>query len=210
MGEALDALTPQLEDDDNAATLVIVQKPRPDRFFTAAQQQRREELMRQWREAQDAGAEFPAEAQAELEQSCANRGSRRRPARRRSPARQSGMNFFYTEVALRAGRRCEYCRAPENIFNFHFDVEHIMPAARGGTNDRSNLALACPACNVFKSNFITGFDADAQAEAPLFHPRRDQWQEHFHLDAQTGWLEASDADRTRHRVPPANEPLRSD
>ena len=54
MGEAIDALTPQL-DDDNAATLVIVQKPRPDRFFTAEQQQRREELTRQWREAQDAG-----------------------------------------------------------------------------------------------------------------------------------------------------------
>ena len=68
MGEAIDALTPQLEDDDNAATLVVVQKQRPDRFFTAAQQQRREELTRQWREAQDANREFPAASQAELEQ----------------------------------------------------------------------------------------------------------------------------------------------
>lgn len=67
MGEALDALAPQLEGDDNAATLVVVQKQRPDRFFTAAQQQRREELMAQWRAARDAGRELPAEAQAELE-----------------------------------------------------------------------------------------------------------------------------------------------
>ena len=67
MGEAIDALTPLLEDDDSAATLVIVQQPRPDRFFTAAQQQRREELTRQWREAQDAGKEFPSERQTELE-----------------------------------------------------------------------------------------------------------------------------------------------
>ncbi len=67
MGEALDALAPQLEGDDNAATLVVVQKQRPDRFFTAAQQQRREELMAQWRAARDADRELPAEAQAELE-----------------------------------------------------------------------------------------------------------------------------------------------
>ncbi len=66
MGEALDALTPQLEDDDNAATLIVMQKQRPDRFFTA-EQQRREELRTQWREAQDANQEVPAELQAEIE-----------------------------------------------------------------------------------------------------------------------------------------------
>ena len=68
IGEAIDALTPQLEDDDNSATLIIVQKQRPDRFFTAEQQERREQLMTQWREACDANLELPAEAQAELEQ----------------------------------------------------------------------------------------------------------------------------------------------
>lgn len=67
IGEAIDALTPQLENDDNSATLIIVQQQRPDRFFTAEQQQRREELMAHWRAARDANVEFPAEAQAELE-----------------------------------------------------------------------------------------------------------------------------------------------
>lgn len=67
IGEAVDALTPQLDDGDSAATLIIVQRRRPDRFFTAAQQQRREELTAQWRAAQDADRELPAEAQAELE-----------------------------------------------------------------------------------------------------------------------------------------------
>lgn len=38
IGEALEALTPQLEEDDNAATLIVLQKARPDRFFSAAQQ----------------------------------------------------------------------------------------------------------------------------------------------------------------------------
>lgn len=67
IGEAIDALTPQLEDDDNATTLILVQKQGSDRFFTAAQQQRKQELLAQWRAAQDMNTEISDEAQAELE-----------------------------------------------------------------------------------------------------------------------------------------------
>jgi hypothetical protein len=51
-GEALDALTAQLSDEE-AGTLVVVQNLRPDRFFTAAQQDRLSELMSRWRTARD-------------------------------------------------------------------------------------------------------------------------------------------------------------
>jgi hypothetical protein len=68
IGEAIDALTPQLEPSESSATLIVIQQQRPDAFFTAEQQQRREQLMTQWREAQDANGEFPAELQEELEQ----------------------------------------------------------------------------------------------------------------------------------------------
>ena len=43
-GEALDALTTQLSEDE-ISTLVIVQRLRPDRFFTADQRQRLGTLM---------------------------------------------------------------------------------------------------------------------------------------------------------------------
>ena len=43
-GEALDALTSQLEDEESG-TLVIVQNRKPDEFFDAAQQARLTELM---------------------------------------------------------------------------------------------------------------------------------------------------------------------
>lgn len=43
MGEALDALTAQL-DDSEAGILILIQKRAPDRFFTAAQHERMEEL----------------------------------------------------------------------------------------------------------------------------------------------------------------------
>lgn len=65
-GEALDALTPQLPASD-AATLVVVQNFRPDRFFDAPQQERLGALMAQWREARDTGHELPPDEQAELD-----------------------------------------------------------------------------------------------------------------------------------------------
>ena len=57
------------------------------------------------------------------------------------------MNTYYAGVAERAGHRCEYCHAPEAIFNLPFEVEHIVPTSRDGPDDESNQALACRACN---------------------------------------------------------------
>jgi hypothetical protein len=67
IGEAIDALTPQLEDSDNSATLIIVQQQRPDKYFTSEQMLRRDQLMAMWRKARDANKELPGEEQAELD-----------------------------------------------------------------------------------------------------------------------------------------------
>jgi hypothetical protein len=99
------------------------------------------------------------------------------------------MSGHYAEVAGRAEHRCEYCRAPEAIFNLPFELEHIEPRARGGADDASNLALSCRACNVFKSDQQTYFDELSSAAAPLFHPRRDRWDEHFRADLATGRID---------------------
>ena len=58
------------------------------------------------------------------------------------------MNPFYNLVADRAAHRCEYCHAPELVFNFPFEVEHIVPICRGGEAAEYNLALACRSCNL--------------------------------------------------------------
>lgn len=65
-GEALDALSSQLSEEEGG-TLVVVQHRRPDAFFTAAQQQRLQELMARWRAARDAGTRLAPEEQAELD-----------------------------------------------------------------------------------------------------------------------------------------------
>lgn len=99
------------------------------------------------------------------------------------------MNPNYPAVALRARRRCEYCKAPEEIFNFPFEVDHIFPRSLGGSNATDNLALACPACNLFKSNATRGFDPENEVEKPLYNPREAQWTDHFHIDIETGHIE---------------------
>src|SRR5277367_6531980 len=65
-GEALDALTAQLE-KPQGTTLVVVQPMQPDPLFTAEQQQRLAELISRWRAARDAGMAFPPQEQAELD-----------------------------------------------------------------------------------------------------------------------------------------------
>ena len=59
-------------------------------------------------------------------------------------------------MSQRAGHRCEYCHAPEAIFNLAFEVEHVIPISRQGADDESNLALACRACNLRKADYLTG------------------------------------------------------
>ena len=98
------------------------------------------------------------------------------------------MNPFYQRVAGRANKRCEYCHAPEEIFNHLFEVEHIIPVAQNGTNTLENLALACRTCNLHKSDYLTGTDPETQTILPLFHPRRDLWEQHFYFNVETGLL----------------------
>ena len=98
------------------------------------------------------------------------------------------MNPHYSRVAERAGHRCEYCHAPEAIFNFPFEVEHIIPPGRAGTDDKSNLALSCRSCNLFKSDQIEGIDRQTGDTVPLFNPRQHQWNEHFAADPRSGTL----------------------
>jgi len=45
-----------------------------------------------------------------------------------------------------------------------------------------NLALACPSCNLHKSDHIESQDPETGQRAPLFHPRQDDWDEHFRFD----------------------------
>lgn len=84
-------------------------------------------------------------------------------------------------VRQRAGNRCEYCHLPQDFSDLRFHVEHIVPRQHRGSDNPDNLALACPECNLHKGPNLTGIDPDTNQVTPLFHPRRDKWEDHFAL-----------------------------
>ena len=83
-------------------------------------------------------------------------------------------------VRQRAGNRCEYCHTRQDDEPFiTYQVEHVVPKQHGGLDDEENLALACPQCNLHKGPNLSGIDPETGAIEPLFHPRRQAWDEHF-------------------------------
>jgi hypothetical protein len=86
-------------------------------------------------------------------------------------------------VRERAGHRCEYCQTHQDdspLAALH--IEHIRPMKHGGTDDESNLSLACIDCNLRKGPNLTGIDPLTDSLTSLFHPRQQRWDEHFRWD----------------------------
>lgn len=84
-------------------------------------------------------------------------------------------------VTERAGEHCEYCLFPQAASLFAFEMEHIIAEKHDGTTDAENLALVCPHCNRFKGSDIGSIDPQTQQLTPFFHPRLQQWSDHFRL-----------------------------
>jgi hypothetical protein len=82
------------------------------------------------------------------------------------------------EVIKRAQACCEYCQMQKIVVVF-MEIDHIIPESRGGETISENLCLACAGCNAFKLDSQTGTDPETQEEIALYHPRQDQWNEHF-------------------------------
>ncbi len=83
-------------------------------------------------------------------------------------------------VRQRAGLRCEYCCLHQDdspLAALH--IEHILPRKHGGTDDPDNLCLACIDCNLHKGSNLTGIDPLTGAVTELFHPRQQNWTDHF-------------------------------
>jgi len=96
------------------------------------------------------------------------------------------MNSRYSTVAARAFHSCEYCHAPESVFNFPFEVDHVIPVSSDGKDTEENLALACRSCNIYKAAFLDGVDPETSDSTTLFNPRIQIWREHFSVNELTG------------------------
>jgi HNH endonuclease len=78
-----------------------------------------------------------------------------------------------------ARHRCGYCQAQQRYVLGRLEIEHIIPTAKGGTDEEENLWLACRLCNNYKGTQIQGLDPISENLVDLFNPRYQIWNEHF-------------------------------
>lgn len=82
-------------------------------------------------------------------------------------------------VRKRAKNCCEYCLIRQDQEPLRFHIEHIIPRQHKGKNTADNLALACHHCNRHKGPNLSGIDPRTKKLTRLFHPRLDDWGDHF-------------------------------
>ena len=79
---------------------------------------------------------------------CQQCARRREAQRQRGTTTQRGYGASWQAISRsvldRDGYRCRYCGQPAST------VDHIIPKAHGGTDDRSNLVACCRSCNSVK------------------------------------------------------------
>src|SRR5262245_56019 len=82
-------------------------------------------------------------------------------------------------VRRRAKGRCEYCRLPASASSLQFQPDHILAIKHGGQTHEANLAWSCFYCNSYKGPCVAGHDPKTGRLTRLFHPRFDDWNDHF-------------------------------
>lgn len=86
-------------------------------------------------------------------------------------------------VKSRASFCCEYCRVPELFSFIGFEIDHIIASKHGGDDHTDNLAWACAICNNNKGTDVGTFLLPSLDIVRFYHPRVDNWDEHFEVSA---------------------------
>lgn len=100
---------------------------------------------REWRTKNPDKASIAARKWAKANPDLAREYKRNSDAKRRSADGRHTAADIAALHRLQKGK-CAACRSPLDAFH----VDHIVAIARGGTNDRINLQLLCPTCNLQK------------------------------------------------------------
>ena len=95
-------------------------------------------------------------------------------------ARRSFTPKQRAEIVWSQGYKCAHCEC--SLITRPFQIDHIIAEKHQGQTELPNLALACPHCNRYKGPNIAGNDPHTGQLVRLFHPRTDQWADHFEFD----------------------------
>ena len=83
------------------------------------------------------------------------------------------------KIRIQAQNCCGYCLLPQKLNPTLLEIEHIIPTAKGGTDNEENLWLACRECNSHKSIKTRELDEKSKRRVKIFNPRTQNWKRHF-------------------------------
>ncbi len=83
------------------------------------------------------------------------------------------------KIRTQADNRCGYCLSLQMYVLGLLEIEHIIPKAKGGSDDEDNLWLACRLCNNYKGTQTDAIDPVTSKKVKLFNPRKQKWSKHF-------------------------------
>lgn len=90
---------------------------------------------------------------------------------------------LHTRLLEADQHRCAYCQTSEANSGSRMTYDHWIPQAQGGETIFENLCFACRQCNEFKGEKTSHEDPLTSEIVPLFHPRKQKWEDHFVWDA---------------------------
>jgi hypothetical protein len=82
-------------------------------------------------------------------------------------------------IRERAGNSCGYCLTQQQYVPLSLELEHVIPKAKGGSDDEDNIWLACRSCNLYKADQTEAIDNETQKLVTLFNPIQQKWTDHF-------------------------------
>ena len=97
------------------------------------------------------------------------------------------------QIRAEAGRKCGYCLSLQKYVLGVLEIDHIIPQAKGGTDDPNNLWLACRLCNGYKGVQTTALDPKTAKNTRLFNPRHQKWSQHFQWSSNGTQIEGKTA-----------------
>ena len=89
-----------------------------------------------------------------------------------------------SKIRLQARNRCGYCQLPQSLNPSLLEIEHILPTAKGGSDNEENLWLSCRLCNGYKGTQTEATDPQTGKTVALFNPRTQIWNKHFKWSAE--------------------------
>jgi len=117
-----------------------------DRRYKANNPGKHSAMKKRWYDNNREAARATANAWVEKNRSKVQLYVRMSNARRRSNGGRINYKFAIDLIKLQSGK-CACCMTEINVL---YHIDHIIPIKLGGSNEKTNLQILCPSCNLSK------------------------------------------------------------